>query len=565
MKVIKDNNISNISNSQNISNRSGMLKIYALGFPILIVCTLAALLGSGVIGGNSAESKVNKNYILQPAVRQAFVITVEGKGHLQSLNNVTLSSQVSRGLKIVKLVPEGSKVKKGDIVCELDKSEVLERLTKQELDLREAEADFGEAQEKLSLQQDQNDSDIAKAELEWKLAVLDLKKYEDGEFIQEQKQIKGDILLKEEDLTRNRESLDFTKRMVKRGYSKQADLETAQLAVSKAELGLESEKEKLRVLEKYTYERKIAELKSKSEETARELRRAKRKAELALEKSKAAFESYQLALNLETTQLDFWKDQLVKCELVAPQDGEVIYANERARRYGSDQYSIRVGTNIYESTPIIRLPDLSVMKIDAKIHESRFALLEVNQPVDIEVEAYSDEPFEGIVHKISAVPVDGAWPNTDIKQYDVEIKLLDPSVEGDGNTLRPGLSAKFKIVATNRPNILQVPIQSVVGIGDDYYSWVIQGNDAKRRLIKVGDTNDSDIEIVDGIEEDEMVVMNPRSQFADDISALQLKEDEREKNPKEEEKEDSKAEKESSKKTETDSSEPKTPKKTTSK
>ena len=503
-------------------------RMLQLGIPLLLLLGFVVLLGSRMLKGDSERNLLDdKTVIRHTATRESFLVIVTGKGSLQSMNNVTLSSEVNRQVKIIKILAEGTKVKKGDVVCELDTSDVLERLTKQELDLRRAEGNYADSQEKLSLQEDLNETDISKAKLALKLAKLDLKKYEDGEYVQQQKQLKGSILLKQEDLTRDNESLEFTKRMVKRGYSKQADLETAQLAVAKTKLGLASEEEKLRVLEKYTYERKMAELNAKAIETGRELIRANRKSKIALQKAKAAFESRKLALGLEKKQLEHWKDQLKKCTIIAPQNGEVIHANERARRWGDDQALIRVGSNVYESTPIIRLPDLNKMQVNAKIHESRFFLLKLNQKVEIQVDSYPDKTFEGTLKKIASVAVDGEWPNRDIKQYHIEISFLNPRMKEAA--LRPGSSANFKIIVSNRPNILQVPLQGVVGIGKSYYAWVMIGSSAEKRLIKIGETNEVNIEILDGIKEGEEVILNPRSQFSKEIATLQQKEEEQEK------------------------------------
>ena len=70
-------------------------------------------------------------------------------------------------------------------------------------------------------------------------------------------------------------------------------------------------------------------------------------------------------------------------------------------------------------------------------------------------------------------------------------------------------------------DVLQIPMQSVVQIGSDFYCWVLIGTKLERRKLKIGDSNDTDIEILDGVEENELTVMNPRSKFSDEIASLE--------------------------------------------
>lgn len=495
--------------------RRGAVKTLLIGGILCTALGIPAILAITGLGGS--ESGNADDLITKKAQQTNFRMVIEGRGYLQSVNNLTLSSEVQRETKIIKLLDEGTAVKKDDVICELDSSYPVEKAAETSVRIAEATSAMEEAKEQLGIQKTQNESDIAKAELEKLLAELDLKKYRDGEFFQEKTQIEGQIKLKEEELARSREALVFTKRMARKGYRSQTDLEADQIAVNKADLELQVEKVKLKVLDNYTYKRKIAELESNAKEKSLELERAKRKAAIALTKAEAEFESRKLGLELEEKQLKHWEKQIAACTIRAPQNGEVIYANEQARRYRMEE-QIRVGAQVYASMPIVRLPDLSEMKVDAKIHESRFAYLKVGQTVDISVEAYPDDVFKGKVTSISAVPVDGQWPNYDIKQYDVAISV-EPNPKSKVS-LRPGLSCKFEILVRDRPDVLLIPVQSVVTVGSDSYVFITTKKGHERRLIKTGESNDTDIEILDGVKAGEEVVMNPRTAYADEIADL---------------------------------------------
>jgi HlyD family secretion protein len=136
------------------------------------------------------------------------------------------------------------------------------------------------------------------------------------------------------------------------------------------------------------------------------------------------------------------------------------------------------------------------------------------------VDAYPDETFQGEVFQVSSVPMTGSWPNTDLREYATEIRLTD-SVERI-RKLRPGLTTQVEIQIDSRENVLQVPVQAVIGVSDKQICYVLKKDGTpQRREIKVGATNQTHIEVLDGLEAGEQVILNPRNRFSDEISKLE--------------------------------------------
>lgn len=446
-------------------------------------------------------------------------MTVTDRGYLDSRQNAVIKSQVESTTTIISIVEEGTYVKEGDIVCVLDSSELESKLQAQEIAVTKAEAALATATENLAIQKTENESAIAAAKLNWELAKLDLEKYKDGEFDQELNQINGTIELKKEELLRNKESFEFTKRMAKKGYRSQSDLEAERLAVTKSEIELRAEEEKRDVLKNYTYKRNIAEYSANAKEFELELDRIQRKANAAINKAQSDKDSAELTLNLEKEQLADLKEQIAFCTLRATQDGEVVYANLQSGRRGNDGVQIEEGATVRERQAIINLPDTTKMKVDARIHESMINKLEVGRPAFVKTEAFPNKTFNGFIASVSSVPMSGSWPNYDIKEYQVEIHLSDD--DKDVSDLRPGLTAEFEILVSNREDVLQVPVQSIINLGTKYFIYVIDGEKPERRTVKIGPSNETSIEILDGVAEGELVVMNPRTVFSDELNELE--------------------------------------------
>jgi HlyD family secretion protein len=158
------------------------------------------------------------------------------------------------------------------------------------------------------------------------------------------------------------------------------------------------------------------------------------------------------------------------------------------------------------------------MKVDSRVHESLIGYLQAGLPAKVRVDAYPDEFFKAKVATVSSVPMTGRWPNYDLREYEVIIHLTD-EVE-KVKKLRPGLTAQVEVLVNSRQDVLQVPVQSVVGVAGKYFAFVLVKGGPQRRELQIGESNQTDIEIIDGIAEGERVVMNPRTHFAEEIAEL---------------------------------------------
>lgn len=448
-----------------------------------------------------------------------FQISVTETGTLDSARNSVLTSHVEGLTTIITIVPEGKFVHEGDIVCELDASALIDRETTQKISLTQAESLLMQAEENTAIQQTQNESDIAAAELKLKLAELDLQKFEEGEFKQQVNELSGTVTVARETLTRAEESQEFVRRMVQKGYRSQNDLEAERIAVTKAEIDLKVAEEKLKVLQEFTYKRTLEELSANAREFKRELERTKRKANAALAQKKAEQTKCELTHRVEKNKYDRLVTQIEACTIRAPQDGQVVWANSRDPRR-SDTQVIEEGATVRERQAIINLPDYDAMKVNARIHESRISMIHVGLPAKVRVDAYANEVFDGVVDTVSSVPLsNSSFGRGDVKEYEAVVRLTGGAEKV--NKLRPGLSASIEIIVSERNDVLQTPVQSLVNVGSRQYAWVWQNGKMTRHDVKMGQTNERMIEIKDGLADGDRVVMNPRTIFSKEVGQLE--------------------------------------------
>ncbi len=458
-------------------------------------------------------------FITETVKRGPLVVSVTERGTIDSLRSATLENTVEGSTTIISIVPEGTRVTPGEVVCELDSSALVDEHKQQQIVVTQTLAEVKKAEENVAIQMRQNESDIAAAKLAQSLAALDYDKYvgKNGEFEQLVEELEGQITLAEEELKRAEQAYEYSKRIAKKGYRSQDDLDADLLAVTKARINRNVAQSKLEVLREYTYQRTTKELVEQKAESVRELDRVKRQGVAALAQFEAQLAANRLTYDVEVAKLEKLARQIEACKLRAPQEGVVVYANQRSRR--SEPTVIEEGATVRERQTIIKLPDLSELKVDARIHESKISKVRVGQRVIVRADAVPNITFSGTVEQISSVPVPGNWPNYDLKEYESLITLTDYSPEM--NLLKPGLTAGIEIIVEQRDNVLQAPVQSIVSIGQQHFAYVVTASGPLRRDIRIGQSNNKAVEILDGLEEGERVIMNPRTHFSEEISDLQ--------------------------------------------
>ncbi len=504
------------------ASRRGTVGKVLLGVLILLGAAGGVLAWQGKIfqKGGSDESP---NLIFEPVKKGPLEITITERGNLESALNSTIVCMVEgeAGVGILEIKDEGTLVKKGDIVVKLDSSNLNNTKQSQEITVEQAAATLKTAETNLEIQEKQNESDIAAAEQKLEFAVLDLEKYLDGDYEQEKNTINGEIKLAQEELTRALDKYAFTQRLVKKGYAKQSEKEADRVAVEKAKISYAVADEKKRVLEDYTSKRQIAELESNAKEFERELARVKLKAEAALAKYKADLSAAKLTAKVEQDKYKKILSQIEACTIIAPCDGLVVYVNTRqgGGRGGGTEPLIYEGAKVKERQQIINLPDVTIMRVNARIHESKISMVREGLPATIHLDAKAGEVFHGEVSMVSLVSVSGNWPNMNLKEYITHIKLTDPVEKV--SQLKPGSTAEVEILIDRLKDVLQLPVQSFVERGGRYFAWVLVDDKLARREVKIGKSNEQVTEILEGLALGDKVAQTPRTVLPKEIAQLE--------------------------------------------
>ena len=469
---------------------------------------LAAALGGGLVllgivawrgfGKNSAEQ-----FLYYPVKRSDFMISIVEGGTLKAVHEVTVRSEMEGQARILSIVAEGTVVKKGDLLVELDSSDLRDRIAGQEVTFQSAQFAFIQAKEALSIQKSLIESNIKDAELKLEFAKSDLEKYKEGDWPQTEKTALTKITIASEELNRAKERYDYTVILQKKGYATKSELDTDALAVKRNEITTEAAREDLRLLQKYDYPKRVRLLESNVEQAEKELERLKLRSAAQISQYEADLRTRQTTLDLQESRLNQLKEQLAVTRITAPQDGLVIYASSSYQ----GNVLIEEGAIIRQKQDIIKLPDTSSMMVEIRVHESHVQKIKPGLAAFVSIDALPDQQFRGYVRKVAVLPDSSSrFYNPNLKVYATEI-LIDDEIPD----LKPGISGRAEVVITNLVNVLTIPIQAVTTVKGQQVCYIETSAGSRPVPVEVGLYNDRLIEIKSGLKEGDRVLLSPLS------------------------------------------------------
>ena len=202
---------------------------------------------------------------------------------------VFVFNPVEGRITVLSSLPDGARVEKGAVVCELDAAELEDRLISQKITVASAEAE------------------VQNARLAHEVAELAVVEYKQGIFVLEFATVEGEIKLAESDLLRAEDMLEWSRRMYDKGYQTMAAKVADELKFKKSQFALEQAQSKRKILIDYTKNKTIKELSR------------------AVEAAKSRELANQAALERERSALKRMSNQIQHCKLVAPVGGRVHY------------------------------------------------------------------------------------------------------------------------------------------------------------------------------------------------------------------------------------------------
>jgi len=353
------------------------------------------------------------------AVRQKLMVTIVERGSLESAENSDIICRVKAGTKgstiastIKWVIDDGTQVKAGDRLVELDDSGFLEQLKNKKNDVNEGYARWIDAKTNIIIVESQNEQDIKAAEVAKNLARVDLRKFvgtqagakvvymesQDelqkyldtdfendvrkelslasdkltSEYLQALNDIEGRIEIARSDREMWLDRASWSQRMVKRGYFSRSQAEADQSRFSSAEIALRRVQGEFDIYRRFVLERTITDLWGKYKDSDRKLKTVVKQAEPKMEKARADEKARKAIYDQEVERLAELEKDEKYYRINSPQDGMVVYYMAEQSRFGSgsQQSIVAQGEPVREGQKLIRIPNLQKMMVNARVHEA---------------------------------------------------------------------------------------------------------------------------------------------------------------------------------------------------
>ena len=494
------------------------------------------------------------------AVRRGnLIVTVTESGSIRARDSIQYKNRVERrrdqgDMTILKIIPPGTYITQEDVdagmvLVELDSSSLKDRLLEEEMELTGSQQEFTASKEAYEIQVIQNESDVATARLKVRFALMDLEKYLGKELTlrmtenidltddpteniapflsqvknepnllegslahQELKRLNDAIMLAEGNLKTAEDTLTGTEKLHEAEYVSTLELERDRLSVTSQEFSHQNAKVNLNLFLNFDFPKNTEQFLSDYNEARRGLERTYAQCRSRLAQAQAQLSRAEEELGSQTGYVKYLKEQIEYCTIQAIAPGLVIYgeggsgdAYRAMRRGGSGGGIIDEGEAVYEGQTIISMPDTAAMVAEVGVHETEVDKVHSGQMVQVVMDAFPDKILYGEVFEVAPLPdQQRGWMNPDLKVYKTLV-----TIDGTHDFLKTSMSCKVEILVRRLEDVLLLPIQVVANRGGRKVCYIATASGPQEREVKTGAFTDTLVQIVDGLEEGQGVLLNP--------------------------------------------------------
>ena len=472
---------------------------------------LVFLLGLTSVGGGAwwvwpAPASVPATGTSAVAKRGDFKITVVEQGSFTAKESIPIKIQMEsfhNQLTITKVAEAGVSVKKGEVILELDASELVQMKAQADVDVQTASNDVVQVTQDLAIQELKNRIDMERAQYDVDAAALKLKKFielEGPKAIKEAEAKIRDAINNRDEMTQNHK---FLLDMKKEDLVSEAEVKRAELAAKKAEGDLEIAQLTLELTKKFEQPLELQRLRNVHAD-AKSFQAAKQ-GELNAQtmQKRSALLRADSALKQKKALLDKVTNDLEHAVIKAPVDGIVLYGDASQMRWGM-QFKVAVGEKVNPHYTLLTIPDLSAFKVKLGVNEAEVNKVKAGQSVLIRPEALPDAIFKGTIKSVGSVPSPREDWTSDPSRSKFEVEI---EVEGVDPRLKPGMKGRVDIGVDEVKGAVHVPLDAVFEKDGKTFCYVVGATKPEERKVKVGRSSADFAEILEGLGEGEKVAL----------------------------------------------------------
>jgi len=494
---------------------------------IIIAAAVVLLLALAGVGWVALPRGADKDAPKETAtvMRGELNITIEAKGQIETADSVKIKPELSWGAKIAKLPkPDGSEVKKGELICELSNPEQDDEITRVEMQLEDRKNELSQAKEQLKITENAVANDLARALLKLQLATMDRDQYgvcvlrDDGHldeaaYLAPDAPAMGDayqafreaeLAIKRADNSLERAQNDFRgmDKLLEKGFVTRSDFLNKEQALLEARRAVDSAWLAHALLRDYTYPQTIAAREQAVTAAANDYEKAQLKAQVDLSQAKTRLANAEIGLRRSQTYVDKLHTEKARRTIIAPVDGTLIYGEPRHWWMGEQ---IAVGNEVWWGMCLFTIPDMSRLIATGRILEMDSDRVKIGSLARMTFEAVQNLTIDGKVTKIDQYASSSQWSGffgRDVKGFGLEIGLGSTD-----SRLKPGTSCNVELMLEKIPDAVYVPVSAVFSKEDRKVCYLVSGAKVTPVEVKTGRASEKYVEILSGVSPGDKVVL----------------------------------------------------------
>lgn len=383
---------------------------------------------------------------VRPVQRRTLEEVVEAAGSVQALHSADVTSRIPGRVAAV-LVDEGDRVSRGQVVVQLDPSDLEQQVRQAEAALAAAQARVPQARRAVDLAEESARHQVAQAEAAVQAARAQAASAE------------AQVAAAASQRARAEADLQRVQQLFSQGAVPAQQVDAARAAAEAARAQHEAAQAQWRAAREQL---RAAEAALRLAQTARGQVAIRQR---DVEQAQAAVRQAEAALQLARLQL---QHTLVR----SPLSGVVV-----ERRADPGEYAA-------PGVALLVVADTSAVWVNLAVSETQISSVRPGQPVRLTVDALPGQEFSGRVESRS--------PTADSRTRSFLVKVRVPNPDG---SLRPGMFARGRITVRSRRDVPAVPEEAVAYDGPRAYVFVVESGRARRKSVAVGAAADGWVEV----------------------------------------------------------------------
>jgi len=165
---------------------------------------------------------------------------------------------------------------------------------------------------------------------------------------------------------------------------------------------------------------------------------------------------------------------------------------------------ISPGAYVKAGSDIVRLENVSSIKVDFRIPENYLSKIRPNQEIAVKLDAYPGEAFTGRVYAVE--------PVVDERTRTIAMRARIPN---KGFKLKPGMFVRVAVTLDSRPNAVIVPEQAIWPQGKDSFVYRVVEGKAALTKVEIGNRSPGSVEILKGLAANDVVITDGQMKLKD--------------------------------------------------